>query len=358
MSTHARRIDALRELLADRELSALLVTGIVNVRYLTGFTGTAGVLLVDPATALLVTDFRYTEQAAVQAPHCEIADGERKPRELIAARMPRPGRVGFDDADMRVRAHEAWRKELPQDVDLVAAAGLVEQLREVKDPDEIDAIARAAKVADAVYERIAADGLTGRTETEVAWAIASQAHDSGASGLSFPPIVAAGAHGALPHAEPRDHAIERGEPVVLDLGVIVDGYCSDATRTFFTDDPTESQLAIYELVLAAQSAALETVAAGVPCRDVDAAARQTIDAAGHGERFGHSTGHGVGLEVHEGPTLAVVSTTELRAGNVVTVEPGVYLPGEFGVRIEDLVVVTATGAEILSTFTKEPTVVG
>ncbi|MBK5231093.1 MAG: aminopeptidase P family protein, partial [Thermoleophilia bacterium] len=252
MSANGARLASLRELFAERELDALLVTNLVNVRYLSGFTGTNGVLLVSAREALLLTDFRYIEQATAQAPGFEIADGGQKPRELLAERMPAPGRVGFDDADMRVQAHAAWLKALPEGISLEPAAGLIEQLREVKDAGEIDAIARAAGIADSIYATLDEEGLAGRSERDVAWRIECLAHEYGATGLSFPPIVAAGAHGALPHAEPRDRPIERGELVVLDLGVIVDGYCSDATRTFATGEPSAAEREVYELVLAAQ----------------------------------------------------------------------------------------------------------
>jgi Xaa-Pro aminopeptidase len=358
LSAGDARLASLRGLLVERELDALLVTNLVNVRYLSEFTGTNAILLVSAREALLLTDFRYTEQASAQAPGFEIVDGGEQPRELLAERMPAPGRAGFDDADMRVQAHAAWLKALPDGVEMVAAAGLVEQLRAVKDAGELDAIARAAGIADAIYESLAEAGLVGRAEREIAWRIECLAREHGATGLSFPPIVAAGAHGALPHAEPRDRRIERGELVVLDLGVIADGYCSDATRTFATGEPSAAERDVYELVLTAQQAALAAVAEGIACSAIDAAARDVIDAAGHGERFGHSTGHGVGLEVHELPTLSLRSEDELKAGNVVTVEPGVYLPGDFGVRIEDLVVVEATGPRILSGYPKDLTIVG
>jgi Xaa-Pro aminopeptidase len=315
------------------------------------------VLLVGPDDAILMTDFRYTRQAAEQAPDYEILDGKTAPREALVARMPAPGRVGFDDADMRVQAHVAWLEALPEGVEFVACAGLVESLREVKDADEIAAIARAATIADKIYAALAREGLTGRRERDVAWRIEVLARELGAEGLSFPPIVAAGAHGALPHAEPRERAIETGELVVLDLGVIVDGYCSDATRTFAAGEPSDRAREVYELVLRAQETALDTVRPDQLCSAVDAAARDVIEAAGHGERFGHSTGHGVGLEVHELPTLSSRSEARLRAGNVVTVEPGIYLPDELGVRIEDLVVVEEGGSRVLSDFPKALTIV-
>lgn len=351
------RLTQLRELIAGRGLDKLLVGNLVNVKYLSGFTGSNAVLLVGADEAVLLTDFRYLTQAAEQAPGFELIDGATKPREALAARFNAAATIGFDDADMRVQAHAAWIKVLPKGAQLVPAAGLVEQLREVKQPAEIEAIAAAAEVADSIYSTLAQEGLKGRTERDIAWRIEQLARERGATGLSFPPIVATGSHGALPHAEPRDVAITANQLVVLDLGVIFDGYCSDATRTFATGELADEQRAVYDLVLEAQLAGLAVVAPGASCSAVDAAARSIIAEAGYGEQFGHSLGHGVGIEVHELPTLSARSEAELSVGNVVTVEPGVYMDGEFGVRIEDLVVVQSGAPRILSKFDKQLTVV-
>lgn len=347
------RIRRLREELKSRELDQLLVTNLDNVRYLSGFTGTNGTLLIDADEAVLFTDFRYTVQSAEQAPEFETVDGGSEPRKRLVERFV-AGKVGFDDADMRVKSHLALTEDLPDETELVAAAGLVEKIRSVKDAHEIDAIARAAMIGDSIYARLAEEGLVGRNESEVAWRIEVLAREAGASGLSFPPIVAAGAHGALPHAEPRDVAIGKGELVVLDLGVIYEGYCSDCTRTFATGPISDSARDAYALVLDAQLAALEAVQVGADCPAVDAVARDIIKAGGMGDLFGHSLGHGVGIEVHELPTLSSRSEGALEADQVVTVEPGVYVEGEFGVRIEDLVVVAESdGPRILSPFSKE-----
>ncbi|MBI5310320.1 MAG: aminopeptidase P family protein, partial [Actinobacteria bacterium] len=257
MTSNPPRLARLRALIAERELDQLIVSNLVNVRYLSGFTGTNATLLIAADEAVLLTDFRYTTQAAEQAPGFEILDGGPKPRELLVSRLVALGKIGFDDADMRVQSHTALVKELPEGTELTPAAGLVERLRAVKETGEIDAIAAAAALADSIYETLAEDGLAGRTESEVAWRIETLARERGASGLSFPPIVAAGAHGALPHAEPRDEPIDKGQLVVLDLGVVVDGYCSDATRTFATGDIGDEARAVYELVLAAQLAGLD-----------------------------------------------------------------------------------------------------
>lgn len=354
---HRARLKKLRALLAERELDQLLVTNSVNVHYLAGFTGTNGTLLISADEAILLTDFRYTTQAADQSPDFEVVDGASEPRKALASRFTPGGKVGFDDADLRVQSYENLKKEVAEGTQLVSASGAVEQLRLVKDDNEIDAIARASAVGDSIYATLAEEGLVGRKETEVAWRIEVLARERGATGVSFPSIVAAGAHGALPHAEPRDRKIEAGELVVLDLGVIVHGYCSDCTRTFATGELSSEAKEVYEIVRKAQQAALDAITVGAECKAIDAAARDLITDAGYGERFGHSTGHGVGVEVHEGPTLSSRSETALELGNVVTVEPGIYLDGQLGVRIEDLVVVADDGPRILTPFTKELTIV-
>ena len=221
-----------------------------------------------------------------------------------------------------------------------------------RSPDELERIAAAAKLADEVYGWTLERGLAGHTERDVARAVEVRIRELGAE-PSFPPIVAAGENGALPHAEPGEREIGSGELVVYDMGALLDGYCSDCTRTFATGDPGDEAREVYELVLRAQLASLESVRPAAAGKEVDAVARELIDEAGHGDHFGHGLGHGVGLEVHEGPRLATTSEDELFEGNVVTVEPGVYLPGKLGVRIEDLVVVTADGYRNLSGLPKE-----
>lgn len=358
MSFQAQRLERLRAAIAEREdFNVLLVTNLENVRYLTGFTGTNGTVVVSADRAILLTDFRYTVQAADQTDGYEIVDGGSEPRKRLVEAMDGANAVGFDDADMRVKQHSGLVEELPDVIPLVPAAGIVEKLRAVKDAHEIDAIARAASIADSIYATLAEEGLAGRNESDVAWRIEQLAREGGASGLSFPPIVAAGAHGALPHAEPRDVAIGKGQLVVLDLGVVHGGYCSDCTRTFATGPISDHAREIYELVLDAQQKSLAAIAPGADCKALDAIAREVISADGYGEKFGHSLGHGVGIEVHEQPTLSSRSEGELVAGNVVTVEPGIYIEGEFGVRIEDLVVVADDGPRVLTPFTKELTTV-
>ena len=345
------RTDRLIELMEARELDSLLVTDLVNVCYLSGFTGTNGACVVTSDERLFFTDFRYVEQARTQVPDYERIEAGRDMLGDLAGRLR--GRAGFDDDHLSVAAHRKLSEKVGADVELVPAAGLVEQLRAVKDPDEVAAMRAAADLSTAAYESLRERGLPGRTEREVAIQLVRFMEDAGAEGPSFPPIVAAADHGARPHAVPRDVEIPRDTLVVIDMGAMVDGYCSDCTRTLATGSLGDSALEIYELVLRAQSEALGATRAGAQNSDVDAVAREIIEAAGHADHFGHGLGHGVGLEVHEAPRLGKTAEGGLEAGNAVTVEPGVYLPGEVGVRIEDLVIVTDGEPDILTGFPKE-----
>jgi Xaa-Pro aminopeptidase len=350
MSGGAARADRLVELLGERELDSLLVTDLINVRYLTGFTGTNGACVVTPQERLFLTDFRYVEQAGAQVSGFELLPAGRELATDLAGRLH--GRAGFDDANLSVRTHGKLAEKVADSVELVAAGGLVERLRQVKDQAELSAIAEAARLATAALERVLERGLAGRTERAVALELEAEMRSAGAEDPSFPSIVAAGGHGALPHAVPRDAEIPRGTLVVVDWGARLDGYCSDCTRTIATGELSEAAAEVYELVRRAQEEALVAVRAGADCRAVDGVARERIEQAGHGEHFGHGLGHGVGLEVHEEPRLTKQADGSLSAGNVVSVEPGVYLPGELGVRIEDLVGVTADGADVFTSFPK------
>jgi Xaa-Pro aminopeptidase len=354
------RADRLAELAAEREVDALLVREPTNLRWLTGFTGTNGLAVIETGgdqRGTFVTDFRYVERAASEvSDEFERRTGERDLIDGLADALPsaRPLRLGFDDAHTSVRDHRRLAESLDR-VELVAAGGLVERLREIKDPGELERIRAAAALADDALRAALERGLAGRTEREVALDLEDAMRHRGAREPSFPSIVAAGPYGALPHSEPRDVEIPRHTLVIVDWGARLDGYCSDCTRTFATDEIDAEAEDVYGLVLEAQLAGLEAIRAGVSGRDADAAARAIIEEAGHGERFGHGLGHGVGLLVHEDPRLAKTSEAALAAGHVVTVEPGVYLPGRFGVRIEDLVAVTGDGREIFSSFPKELT---
>jgi Xaa-Pro aminopeptidase len=344
------RGDRLEGQLAERELDRMLVTNLVNIRYLTGFTGTNGACVCGPGGRLFFTDFRYTERAEAEVEGWEILTIANDWLGGIAERLQ--GRVGFEDDHVSVRLLEKLKEKLPDGAELVAAGGRVEELRRVKDAEELALIEEAAKLADEALRWSVEQGLAGKTEREVARAFEARVRELGGD-PSFPAIVAAGPSGALPHAEPGERQIGRGELVVFDMGAAIDGYCSDGTRTFATGDPGEEATAVYEVVREAQQASLDAIKAGVKGEDVDKVAREVIDAAGHGDRFGHGLGHGVGLELHEGPRLSLHSDDVLAPGEVVTVEPGIYLPGKLGVRIEDLVVVTAEGLRNLSSLPKE-----
>jgi Xaa-Pro aminopeptidase len=353
------RAEGLAGLLPEAGIDVMLITDLVNVRYLTGYTGSNGLAIVGAETRVFVTDFRYVQQADEQV----VPTFERRqaPQELIEAiddALPEGSlRLGFEAAAISVRDHERLRRALPERVELIAVDGLVERLREVKEPAEVARIREASKLADAAFQELLAAGPSGRTERNLAFALAEKLHRYGAEGPSFPSIVAAGPHGALPHAVPRDVEIEPGQLVVIDWGAQLDGYCSDCTRTVSIGDPGAEAREVYEIVLEAQRTGVAAIVAGAEARDVDSAAREVIRTAGYGEYFGHGLGHGVGLAIHEAPRLSQRSEAVLRVGNVVTVEPGIYLPGRFGIRIEDLVVVTAEGCEVLTSVSKELTIV-
>jgi Xaa-Pro aminopeptidase len=348
------RADRVADLLGERGLDLLLVTNLVNVRYLTGFTGSNGMAVVGRDVRRFVTDFRYVEQAAAQVPDF---DRERGPQDFITALgdgWPEGAlRLGFEDDHVSVRRHGRLRGVVPDRIELVPAGGIVESLRAVKDAGEIEKIRAAAAVVDDVYGMLREQGLVGRTEREVALALESEMRRLGAEEPSFSSIVASAERGALPHAVPAGVAIPPGTLVTLDIGARLDGYCSDCTRTWATGELPDDLAEAYALVLRAQEASLDAVRPGPEGSEVDAVARRIIEQGGHGEHFGHGLGHGVGLEVHEAPRLARTGDAALVAGNVVTVEPGVYLPGRGGVRIEDLVVVTEDGREVLSGTTKD-----
>lgn len=351
MSTRAERLVAGFE---DAGIDLMLVTNLVNVRYLTGYTGSNGLTLIGPSTRIFITDFRYTEQAEqeVDGDFDRVIAESDLVAEAIALLQDGALRLGYEPEHTSVSAFERLRELLPERVEPIAAKGLVERLRRVKDAKEIERIAAAAALADAAFEALLDSGLGGRSERELALALEYDMRTRGASGPSFEPIVAAGAHGALPHAQPRDLPIAPGQLVVIDWGAQVDGYCSDCTRTVAVGEPGADALEAYELVLGAQRVGLEEVRAGGNGKAIDTAVRDIIYGAGHEGHYGHSLGHGVGLEIHEGPTLSQRSDDTLEVGNVVTVEPGVYLPGRYGVRIEDLVVVTGEGIRILTQIPK------
>lgn len=276
---------------------------------------------------------------------------EETPRYIYSELAERlPERVAFEADALTYANYELLRDG---GIELAPRRGVVESLRVVKEPEELDAIRRATEVTDATYGRFAEERFAGRTEMELVWRMEQLFHDCGADGLAFPVDVAAGPTAASPHAEPGDRVVQEGELVLVDAGAVVDGYCSDSTRMFAVGEVSDSLREVYEVVREAQQAGVDAIRAGVSARDADAAARSVITDAGYGESFGHGLGHGLGLLVHEAPGLRPESGDVLAAGNVVTVEPGIYLSGVAGVRIEDLVVVTDDGCEVLTSFPKE-----
>ena len=337
------RVDRLREALEE----PLLVTHGVNVHYLVGFASSNAALFVEPDRVRLFSDFRYAEAGRA----VEGVEFVETKRSLVAALADLlEGSVGFE-AD--AVSFASWETLRAGGLELVPRRGLVEALRAVKDDEELDAIRRAGAVTSEAYDRLAEERFTGRTERELAWRLDELFHGLGAQAPAFETIVASGPNAAKPHARPTDRVVEAGETVVVDAGALVDGYCADCTRTFATGPLPDDLRNAYTVCLEAQLAGLAATRAGVTGIDADGAARERIEAAGLGEHFGHGLGHGVGLEVHEAPRLSRESADTLAAGNVATVEPGIYLEGLGGIRIEDLVIVTDGEPEVLTSSTKD-----
>jgi Xaa-Pro aminopeptidase len=347
----------LRQRLQADGLAALLITRLVNVRYLSGFTGSNAALLIraDDETPVLATDGRYRTQAAQQAPDAEIVI-ERACGPFLAGRAAADGvdRLGFESHVVTVDGFDALAREAG-DVELVRAAGMVEALREIKDAGEIALLRLACEAADAALTDLVNNGglRQGRTERQVSRELESLMLDHGADGVSFETIVAAGANSAIPHHRPTDAVLAAGDLVKIDFGALVCGYHSDMTRTFVLGPAAQWQLDLYELVAAAQRAGRDAVRPGVALREVDAASRQVIADAGYADCFTHGLGHGVGLEIHEAPGISAAAAGTLLAGSAVTVEPGVYLPDRGGVRIEDTLVVGGTAPDLLTQFPRE-----
>jgi Xaa-Pro aminopeptidase len=346
------RLDRLAALLDEPLLVAgppYVVGGQANVRYLTGLSSSNAAVLVEPdGTATLFADFRYAKRGR-EVPGVTFVESARSLLPSIGEHLA-GRRIGFEEAHL---PYAGYRALVDAGVDAVPAGGEVERLRAVKDEDEIERMRRAGALSDEIFAALVKEQFSGRTERELVWWVERSFREAGAENVSFPTVVAAGETGASPHADPGDRVIEEGVFVTVDAGCILDGYCSDCTRTFAVGDVPQRLQELYALCHEAQLAGLAAVAPGVHGRDADAEARQMIVAQGLGDAFGHGLGHGVGIQIHEAPTLRPESTDVLEAGNVVSVEPGIYVPGEGGVRIEDLVLVTEDGSERLTQFTKE-----
>ncbi|MFU8856401.1 MAG: aminopeptidase P family protein [Deferrisomatales bacterium] len=349
---YTERAAAALQLLAGERLDALLVLDLLNVRYLCGFTGSNGLLVLLGDRRVFFTDSRYTLQAREETVGVEVvetADLDRSAAGVLSTGGARY--VGFQPTSITAARRARLGRLL--EADLVDVGTGVDRLRVCKGPDETRRLEAAARLAEEALRFVAPLLCPGRTELEVARAFHVACLERGAEGLSFDTIVAGGPRGALPHAKPTGRPFEAGDLVLVDFGVRLDGYCSDQTVTVPVGPPAEDAAQVYGVVFQAQRAALEALRPGVALAEVDRAARDVIAAAGHGERFGHGTGHGVGLAVHEAPTVSSRSGDAAQEGAVVTIEPGIYLPGRFGVRLEDTVRVTSHGYERITSVPKE-----
>ncbi len=334
------------EVLREEGLDALIITDLVNIRYLSGFVGSNGVLVVMPESRVLLTDSRYTAAARSQVEDTDVVIAGRDLMDRLADVVPQ-GRAGIEAEHVTVARRDRIARRLTG-VELIPTSGLVEGLRVVKEEAELECIREATRIADAALARLIDAGFAGRTEAATAWALEGWMREMGADGASFDIIVAGGPHGALPHAVPRAEAIPRDTLVVVDMGARHAGYASDCTRTLATGTLPPALEEAYAVCLEAQRAALAACRAGVHTMDLDAVARGIIADAGLGDHFGHGLGHGVGLDIHERPWLRREGGEVLQTGMVVTIEPGIYLEGVGGVRIEDLAIVTDDGCEVLT----------
>lgn len=343
----------LREQMQKRELDSLLVTNPYNLRFITGFTGTAGLALITPNDAWFITDFRYTEQAGEQVKEFKVVQAQKGLIDEVAriAHEAAVERLAFEQDYMTFATYSQYLEKLSATLEPVS--GLIEKLRMVKSPEELEVLKAAAKIADDAFEHICSYIKAGMTELEVSNELEFFMRSQGATSSSFDIIVASGLRSALPHGVASDKKIESGDLITLDFGALYNGYVSDITRTVAVGEPSDKLKEIYHVVLESQVLALEKIKPGMTGIEADAIARDYIKSKGYGEAFGHSTGHGIGLEVHEGPGLSFRSETILEPGMAVTVEPGIYLPGIGGVRIEDDILITETGNERLTHSSKE-----
>lgn len=365
------RLTRLREKMDGVKLDAFLVGApaedifrniAANRRYISGFSGSMGWALVARESAFIAVDFRYVEQAGRECPGFNVFQTTGGPEKWFAQLIGEADlagkRIGFEPADITVAQFQAFKKaaeSLPEGdrPKLLSAPPLISNLRAIKEPEEIEKLQRAVDVGDAAFEHVAPLIEPGWTEHRTAWEIEKHAREHGAEGLSFPTIVAAGPHGAMPHAQPRDYAVQEGDGIVIDMGVVVDGYCSDLTRTVVVGGKPDAKFSeVYDIVLAAQRTAEESVQTGMSGEEAHMLAHNVIEAAGYGDRFGHGLGHGVGILVHEAPRLARMSKDEMKDGMVATIEPGIYIPGWGGVRIEDMIVFENGKARVMSRAAK------
>jgi len=347
------RVEKLRKKMQEENLDSFLITSPYNLRYLTNFTGTTGLAVITLEKAFFITDFRYTEQAAAQAQGFEIIKNVGPIFEEVADLVQKEGlrELGFEETTVSFLEYSVLEEII--DAQLIPISGMIEELREIKDEEEIAIIEKACSIADLAYDHILKMIQPGMTEIEVANQLDFYMRSLGASGVSFETIVASGLRSAMPHGVASKKNIEQGDLITIDLGCYDEGYVSDMTRTFAIGDPGEQLKEIYQIVLEAQLAVLEVAKPGVTGKQLDAVARDYITKHGYGEAFGHSTGHGIGLEIHEGPNVSVRAEKQFVPGNIITDEPGIYLPGIGGVRIEDDLLITSDGNRVLTHSPKE-----
>lgn len=347
------RVDRLRTLMKKNNLSGFLVTSPYNLRYLTNFTGTTGLAIITLEKAFFVTDFRYTEQANAQVEGFEVVQNRGPIFDEVAALVEKEQleQLAFEETKVSFAEYSALEEQLT--CELIPVAGMIEELREIKDEEEIAVIEKACSIADAGFKHILTVVKPGMTEIELANQLDFYMRSLGASGVSFDTIVASGLRSAMPHGVASEKVIEAGDFVTLDFGCYYQGYVSDMTRTFAIGKPDPRLKEIYQIVLEAQLKVLDAAQPGLTGIQLDAIARDHIASYGYGEAFGHSTGHGIGLEIHEGPNVSFKAENQFVPGNVITDEPGIYLPGIGGVRIEDDLVITAAGNRVLTKSPKE-----
>ncbi|EPA0804007.1 M24 family metallopeptidase [Enterococcus hirae] len=347
------RVEKLRKKMQEENLDSFLITSPYNLRYLTNFTGTTGLAIITLEKAFFITDFRYTEQAAAQAQGFEIIKNVGPIFEEVADLVQKEGlrELGFEETTVSFLEYSVLEEII--DAQLIPISGMIEELREIKDEEEIAIIEKACSIADLAYDHILKMIQPGMTEIEVANQLDFYMRSLGASGVSFETIVASGLRSAMPHGVASKKIIEQGDLITIDFGCYYEGYVSDMTRTFAIGDPGEQLKEIYQIVLEAQLAVLEVAKPGVTGKQLDAVARDYITKHGYGEAFGHSTGHGIGLEIHEGPNVSVRAEKQFVPGNIITDEPGIYLPGIGGVRIEDDLLITSNGNRVLTHSPKE-----
>ncbi|MBF0737607.1 aminopeptidase P family protein [Staphylococcus arlettae] len=346
------KLEQLRSFIAQKHLDGVIVLSEYNRRYLSGFTGTSGALLITKEDQYLITDFRYIEQATSEAPAFHIINRQNSLIQSLKEQINTLNlqNIGFEG---NLVSYDEYLQLSKSYVSLISISGAIEKIREVKNPTEIEIIQNAANIVDQAYEYILTVAKSGMTEQQLKAKLESKLLELGAEGTSFSTIVASGHRGALPHGVASDKIIEQGDMITLDFGAYYQGYASDITRTFAIGEPNPKLKEIYNIVLAANQKAIEAAKAGISSKALDAVARDYIAKQGYGEAFGHSLGHGIGLDVHEGPVLAKNTDSALQVNNCVTIEPGIYIDGLGGVRIEDDILITENGCQRFTNSTKD-----